>query len=77
MDYLPTANWQWVYDHEQGKLSVMDRDRSFPLVYKKNMLMLNESQVMPFTVDDVTRCIQLFESASLKRCKCISRNSCQ
>jgi len=67
MDYLPTANWQWVYDHEQGKLSVVDRDRSFPLVYKKNMLMLNESQVMPFTVDDVTRYIRLFESASLKK----------
>ena len=77
MDYIPKASWQWVYDHEQGKLSVADRDRSFPLVYKKNMLMLQQSQTMAFTVEDVTRYINLYESPSLKdfseelRCKII------
>lgn len=77
MDYMPKADWQWVYDHEQGKLSVIDRDRSFPLIYKKNMLMFKESQTLAFTVDDVTRYIHLFESSSLKefdealRCKII------
>jgi len=77
MGYIPKASWQWVYDHEQGKLSVADHDRSFPLIYKKNMLMLQQSQTMPFTVEDVTRYIKLFESPSLKdfeeplRCKII------
>ena len=77
MDFIPKASWQWVYDHEQGKLSVVDRDRSFPLVYKKNMLMLKQSQTMAFTVEDVTRYINLFESPSLRdfdealRCKII------
>ena len=77
MDYMPKADWQWVYDHEKGKLSVIDRGRSFPLIYKKNMLMFKESQTLAFTIDDVTRYIHLFESSSLKqfdealRCKII------
>jgi len=65
MDFFPKADWQWVYDHEQGKLSVMDRDRCFPLVYKKNMLVFTESQTLPFTVEDVSRYIELFESDDL------------
>jgi len=77
MEYLPTANWQWVYDHEQGKLSVVDRDRSFPLAYPKKMLTLKATQIIPFTIDTVARYIQLFESGSLRkfddtlRCKVI------
>lgn len=66
MDFIPKAEWQWVYDHTQGKLSVVDRDRTFPLVYQSNMLRLRESQTLSFTVEDVTRYIELFESVSLK-----------
>lgn len=77
MDYIPKAEWQWVYDHQLGKLSVVDRDRIFPIVYQSNMLRLNESQTLSFTVDDVTRYIELFEGNSLNhfeeplRCKII------
>jgi cell division protein ZapC len=77
MDFIPKPHWQWVYDNEQGKLAVVDRDRSFPLVYPKNMLMLPKSQTLPFTVEDVTRYIELFESNALSgfdealRCKII------
>lgn len=74
---MPKAEWQWVYDKPQGKLSVMDRDRSFPIVYHANMLRLRDSQVLDFTVEDVTRYIELFESSALQhfeeslRCKII------
>lgn len=77
MDYFPKADWQWVFDLSEGKLSVVGRDRSFPLVYKKNMLRLCENQHLPFSVEDVTRYIELFESDSLMdfeeplRCKII------
>jgi|GEM_PF-1493683 len=77
MDYIPKAEWQWVFDHQQGKLSVVDRDRSFPIVYQSNMLRLRESQVLSFTVEDVARYIELFEGDSLShfeeplRCKII------
>lgn len=77
MDYFPKADWQWVFDLSEGKLSVVGRDRSFPLVYKKNMLRLRENQHLPFSVEDVTRYIELFESDPLMdfeeslRCKII------
>ncbi|TEW55243.1 hypothetical protein E2R68_05660 [Psychromonas sp. RZ22] len=77
MDFMPKAEWQWVYDQQQGKLSVVDRDRTFPLVYQSNMLRLRESQKLSFTLEDVTRYIELFESPSLShfeeslRCKII------
>ncbi|MEG3753468.1 cell division protein ZapC domain-containing protein [Psychromonas arctica] len=77
MDFIPKAEWQWVFDQEQGKLSVVDRDRTFPIVYQSNMLRLQESQVISFTVEDVTRYIEFFESDSLShfeeslRCKII------
>ncbi|WP_299667731.1 cell division protein ZapC domain-containing protein [uncultured Psychromonas sp.] len=77
MDYIPKAEWQWVFDLQQGKLSVVDRERTFPIVYESNMLRLRESQVLSFTVDDVSRYIELFESESLShfeeslRCKII------
>jgi cell division protein ZapC len=67
MDYIPKAEWQWVYDHQLGKLSVVDRDRVFPIVYSANMLHLKESQTLSFTVEDVTRYIELFEGGSLLR----------
>lgn len=67
MDYIPKAEWQWVFDQQQGKLSVSSRDHSFPIVYQSNMLRLSESQVLSFTVEDVARYIELFESESLSR----------
>ena len=66
MDFIPKADWQWVYDHNKGNLSVTDRDRSFPLTYQKNMLVLHETQSLDFTVEDVTRYIELFESIPLR-----------
>ena len=77
MEFTPKADWQWVYNHDLGKLSVMTRDDSFAIVYASNMLRLTESQSLSFTVDDVTRYITLFESESLShfeeslRCKII------
>lgn len=77
MDYFPKAEWQWVFNFSEGKLSLVDRERSLPLVYKKNMLRLTETQSISFSVEDVTRYIELFESQSLSdfdeplRCKII------
>lgn len=67
MDFIPKAEWQWVFDHQQGKLSVVGLDRSIPIVYQSNMLRLRESQTLSFTVEDVTRYIELFESEPLSR----------
>ncbi|MEL0659248.1 cell division protein ZapC domain-containing protein [Psychromonas arctica] len=77
MDFIPKAQWQWVFDHQQGKLSVVGLERAIPIVYESNMLRLRESQTLSFTVEDVTRYIELFESESLShfeeflRCKII------
>ncbi|MDA7746841.1 cell division protein ZapC [Psychromonas sp.] len=77
MDFIPKADWKWVYDHKQSNLSVVDRDRIFPLVYQSSMLRLRESQSVSFTVEDVTRYIELFESTTFSdieeslRCKTI------
>lgn len=77
MDYIPKADWQWIFDYQLGKLSVESRDFTFPIVYELNMLRLKESQTLSFTVEDVTRYIALFESDSLShfeealRCKII------
>ena len=65
MDYMPKADWKWKYDQQQGKLSVVEGDRFFPLVYQPNMLRLCESQILPFTIEDVTRYIDLFESSAM------------
>ena len=65
MDFIPKADWKWVYDHSKGTLSVVDRDRTFSLAYQKNMLLLKESQILDFSVADVTRYIELFDSPSL------------
>ena len=77
MDFTPKADWQWVYNHDLGKLSVVARDYSFAIVYESNMLRLTQSQHLSFTVDDVARYIKLFESEPLShfeeslRCKII------
>ena len=67
MDYIPQADWKWIYDFQHGKLSVSIRKQSFPLVYQPNVLRLNESQSISFTIEDVTRYIQLFEGQELSR----------
>lgn len=77
MSFIPKADWQWVYDREEGDLSVIDKENSTQLVYGANMLRLRESQTLSFTIEDVSRYIELFESASLShfdeplRCKII------
>lgn len=77
MDFIPKADWQWVFNQELGLLTVVNSSCSFLLSYQSNMLRFAEQQSFFFTIDDVTRYIELFESEQFSdftedlRCKII------
>lgn len=77
MDFIPKADWQWMYNHKLGLLTVVNSACSFPLSYQANMLRFISDQNISFTIDDVTRYIELFESEQFSsfdealRCKLI------
>tara|TARA_R110001583_G_scaffold16561_14_gene67839 strand:- start:7042 stop:7569 length:528 start_codon:yes stop_codon:yes gene_type:complete len=66
MGFIPQSHWQWVFDNQRSLLMLQMGDYHVDITYKSNMLVLPEKQPIPFTVDDVARYTQLFESAALK-----------
>ncbi len=66
MDFLPKPNWQWFFDKQRSLLTLQMGDVVLDIAYKSNMLVLPDDKPIPFTVEDVARYIQLFESLTLK-----------
>ena len=66
MDFIPKSNWQWVFDKQRALLTLQMGDYIIDIAYKSNMLVLPDDQPIPFTVEDVARYTQLFESNALK-----------
>ncbi|GLS90056.1 cell division protein ZapC [Psychromonas marina] len=66
MDFIPKSNWQWVFDKQRTLLTLQMGDYIIDIAYKVNMLVLPDDQPIPFTVEDVARYTQLFESNALK-----------
>ncbi len=66
MDFIPKSNWQWFFDKPRSLLTLQMGDYVVDIAYKSNMLVLPDEKPIPFTVEDVARYIQLFESITLK-----------
>ncbi|WP_022939813.1 cell division protein ZapC domain-containing protein [Psychromonas hadalis] len=66
MDFSPKSNWQWVFDKQRALLTLQMGDYLIDISYKSNMLVLPDDKPIPFTVDDVARYMQLFESLAFK-----------
>lgn len=66
MDFIPKSNWQWVFDKQRSLLTLQMGDYLIDIIYKSNMLVLPSTQPIPFTIDDVARYTQLFESPTFK-----------
>jgi len=66
MDFIPKSNWQWVFDTERSQLTLQMGDYVIDIIYKNSMLALPDNQPLAFTIEDVARYTQLFESSSLK-----------
>lgn len=66
MDFIPKSNWQWVFDTDRSLLTLQMGDYVIDIIYKNSMLVLPDNKPIPFTVEDVARYTQLFESPSLK-----------
>ncbi|PKF63619.1 hypothetical protein CW745_01880 [Psychromonas sp. psych-6C06] len=66
MDFIPKSNWQWIFDHQRSQLTLQMDDYVIDIIYKSSMLVLPDAQPIPFTVEDVARYTQLFESDALK-----------
>ncbi|PKG40043.1 cell division protein ZapC domain-containing protein [Psychromonas sp. Urea-02u-13] len=66
MDFIPKSNWQWVFDTQRDLLTLQMGDYLVDITYKNNMLVLPDTMPMPFTVDDVARYTELFESAAFE-----------
>jgi cell division protein ZapC len=66
MGFIPQSNWQWVFDKQRSLLTLQMGDYFIDIIYKSNMLILPDAKPIPFTVDDVARYTQLFESRALK-----------
>ena len=61
MDFMPQANWQWVYNEEQTELMVQMGDQFIEIAFKSNMLVPFSESVIPFTIEDVANYSLLFE----------------
>jgi len=66
MDFIPKSNWQWIFDKQRSLLTLQMDDYLIDIAYKSNMLVLPTDQPIPFTVEDVARYTELFESSALK-----------
>ena len=66
MDFIPKPNWQWVFDKQSSLLTLQMGDYIINIAYKSNMLVLPDEKNIPFTVEDVARYTELFESLALK-----------
>jgi cell division protein ZapC len=66
MDFIPKSNWQWVFDEQRSLLTLQIGDYIVDIIYKANMLVLPGTMPIPFTVDDVARYNQLFESRAFR-----------
>lgn len=64
---MPKSNWQWVFDTQRALLTLTMGDYLIDISYKSNMLVLPDDMPLPFTVDDVARYTQLFESVAFKQ----------
>ena len=64
MDFMPQANWQWVYNEEQAEVVVQMGDQCINIAFKPNMLVPFCESVIPFTVEDVANYSLLFEKLS-------------
>lgn len=66
MGFIPQSHWQWVFDKQRSLLTLQMGDYHIDIIYKSNMLIFPEDKAIPFTVDDVARYTQLFESEALR-----------
>jgi cell division protein ZapC len=66
MVFIPQSHWQWVFDKHRSLLTLQMGDDHIDIIYKTNMLIFPENKAIPFTVEDVARYTQLFESDALK-----------
>lgn len=61
MDFMPQADWQWVYNNEQEEFMVQMGDQFIEITFKPNLLVPFCDSVIPFTVEDVANYSLLFE----------------
>lgn len=77
MDFIPQANWHWLFDHDRATLTLNMGGSVIDIVYKPAMLTLQFDQPVFFTMEDVANYIDLFEGSALAyytpklRCKII------
>lgn len=68
MDFMPQANWQWIYKKSQKKerseLRVQMGEQFIDIAFKENMLISFCESIIPFTVEDVANYSLLFEKLS-------------
>jgi len=65
IDFIPQANWHWLFDHNRATLTLNMGGRVIDIVYKPAMLTLQFDQPVFFTMDDVANYIDLFEGLEL------------
>ncbi|MFT6925726.1 MAG: cell division protein ZapC [Psychromonas sp.] len=65
IDFIPQANWHWLFDHNRATLTLNMGRSSIDIVYKPAMLTLQFDQAVFFTMEDVANYIDLFEDSAL------------
>lgn len=65
IDFIPQANWHWLFDHNRATLTLNMGVGAIDIVYKPAMLTLQFDQPVFFTMEDVADYIDLFEGAAL------------
>jgi len=65
IDFIPQANWHWLFDHNRATLTLNMGSSAIDIVYKPAMLTLQFDRPVFFTMEDVANYIDLFEGSAL------------